>query len=87
VPCLLVGLGAAKAKDEQVAVGVCGSEALAVGGEFAVEHGSVTLALNLEEWVRDKTRGVQKTSRKVMERGWGGTSIETGEQNHYHRKP
>lgn len=47
--CLLVWLGTAEAKDEQMAVRVCAGETLAIGSEFAVEHGSVTLTLNLEE--------------------------------------
>lgn len=47
--CLLVRLGTAEAKDEQMAMGVCAGEALAIRGEFAVENCSVTLALNLDE--------------------------------------
>lgn len=45
--CLVIGFGTAEAKDEQMAMGVCAGKTLAVGGEFAVENRSVTLALNL----------------------------------------
>ena len=67
VSCLLVGLGTAKAEDKQVAVGVCASKALAVGGEFTVEHGSMTLALNLDGFVTDR-QGEQVNEWQTHER-------------------
>lgn len=48
-PCLLIRLRTAEAKDEQMAVRVCAGKTLAIRGEFAVENGSMTLALNLDE--------------------------------------
>ena len=46
-----------------MAVGVCASEALAVGGEFTVEHGSMALALNLDGLVRDRHKVYRKTGK------------------------
>lgn len=47
--CLLIRLGSAETKDEQMAMGVCASKTMPIGGEFAVENGSMTLALNLDD--------------------------------------
>lgn len=47
--CLVIGLGTAEAKDEQMAMGVCAGEALAIRSEFAVENSSMTLTFNLDE--------------------------------------
>lgn len=47
--CLLIRLWTAEAEDEQMAMGVCASETMPIRGEFAIENGSMTLALNLDE--------------------------------------
>lgn len=47
--CLFIRFGTAEAEDEQMAMGVCAGETLAIGSELAVENGSVTLALDLDE--------------------------------------
>lgn len=54
-PCLLIWLGTAEAEDEQMAMGVCAGESLAIRGEFAVENRSMTLALNLDEKTQNHT--------------------------------
>ncbi len=59
-PCLLIWLGTAEAEDEQMAMGVCAGESLAIRGEFAVENRSMTLALNLDE--KHKITPFSKTS-------------------------
>lgn len=47
--CLLIGLRTSKAKDEQMAMGVCAGKTLTVRGEFTIKNGSMTLTLNLKE--------------------------------------
>lgn len=62
--CLFIGLGAAEAKDEQMAMGVRAGETLTIRSEFAVKNSSVTLAFNLDgkkmgrwgEWVQETHR-------------------------------
>lgn len=48
-PHLFIRSRAAKAKDEEVAVGVCAGETLSIRGELAIENSSMTLALDLRE--------------------------------------
>lgn len=52
-PCLLIGLGAAEAKDEKMSMRVCAGEALPVWCEFTVENSAMPLALDLQERHRE----------------------------------
>lgn len=51
-----------------MAMGVCAGKTLAIGGEFAVENGSVTLALNLDE--KNKITQVQKLISEGEKERW-----------------
>lgn len=76
-PCLLVWLGAAEAKDEQMAMGVCAGKALAVWGELAVEDSPVTLALDLREEPRHTSSAAHWRLRMLLRIDYRSTLSNT----------